>query len=80
MREKKAREIMKPFEMYKAFPFAWLDKDKYGNPSAMALAEAKGYLEAIEKADRMLEKVADGIYQDDHIALSDALAKWKKEK
>jgi len=54
----KAKEILKPFEMYKVFPLAWLDKGENGDWSAMATAEAKGYLEGVA-ATLELKEVKD---------------------
>ncbi len=50
----RAKEVMQPWEIYKIFPLAWLDKDERGQWSAMRTAEAKGFLEGWEARSEMV--------------------------
>jgi len=47
---------------------------------SLDMGHAIGYLEAIGKADKIFDLVAEGIFQDDHSMLKEALDKWEKEK
>lgn len=83
MNEKEAREILRPFDTFKVFPFY-----EYGQTFT-----AKGYLEAIKKTEilvkalwKMKNKVAGACFIGEdklkchHCITTEALAQWEKDK
>lgn len=61
MTMERAKEIIKPFELFKQFPLAWIDKDEHGNFSGMTIAEAYGYLERDEQLRPLIGKLMKSI-------------------